>query len=249
MKGVESRKLAVDVLVKVEVDKAYSTLALSAAFNKQTLSERDRAFATFLVQGVLRHRDELDDAITKLSTQPLNKMTPLLRNVLRVAIYQLKYADDIPESAIVNTATEIGKTGGHAGIGKFVTGVLRSYLRKNPQGARKQAAPEAGTDDDSLESLSRRYSVPEWLVSRWLKTRGLDQTKALLEYSQQVPELTVRTCESGVTTEALLNLFTSHGIKARQGKLVPSCLIIEDRGKYKGPIEKIPGYKEGLFIV
>ena len=106
---------------------------------------------------------------------------------------------------------------------------------------------------DPLQSdpaqLSTRYSVPEWLVERWLKQRGVSETIGLLEYSQSVPPLTLRACETGVTTEALINLFTSHGIKVRRGTLVESCLIVEDRGKYKGPIDKLPGYKDGLFVV
>ncbi|HEY9793637.1 MAG TPA: SAM-dependent methyltransferase, partial [Candidatus Obscuribacterales bacterium] len=84
---------------------------------------------------------------------------------------------------------------------------------------------------------------------RWLEQRGREQTEALLKFSQAVPPLTVRACESGITTDALVNLFTSHGIKVRRGELVDSCLIIEDRGKYKGPVDKLPGYADGLFIV
>jgi 16S rRNA (cytosine967-C5)-methyltransferase len=104
LKGVAARQLAVEVLSKVETEKAFANLALSAAFGKQNLSERDRAFATALVQGVLRHREELDEVIKKLSTQPFGKMPAKLKNTLRIALYQLRYMQDIPESAVLNTA-------------------------------------------------------------------------------------------------------------------------------------------------
>lgn len=248
MKGVAARKLAVDVLVKVEVDKAYANLALNSAFERgNPLPERDRAFTTALVQGVLRHRDELDAEIAKLSSQPIAKLTPVVKNLLRVAIFQLRHMQDIPASAVLNTATEIGKKAGHAGIGKFVTGVLRTYLRK------MEASPElkstAVLDSDNAPELATKFSMPEWLVERWLQSRGREETIALLEYSQSVPPLVVRAAETGITPEGLLRVFESNGIKAAPGKLVDSCLIIEDRGRFKGPIEKLPGFTDGLFVV
>jgi 16S rRNA (cytosine967-C5)-methyltransferase len=255
MKGIAARRMAVDVLVKVEIDKAYANIALSSAFEKQTLQERDRAFTTFLVQGVLRHREELDKDLAALSKQPLAKLTPPVRNLLRIAVFQLKYAEDIPQSAVLNTATEIGKQVGHQGIGRFVTGVLRTFLRNRATTAISSSSIINTTDSDttlaakSIPEIAQKYTVPEWLVEKWIANHGWENTEHLLAYSQTVPELTVRTCESGITVEALMNVFTSAGIKFRQGRLVPSCLIIEDRGKHKGPVEKLPGYKDGLFIV
>lgn len=249
MKGVAARKLAVDVLVRVEREKAFANLALSSAFDQQNLSERDRAFATALVQGVLRHRDELDAVIASSSSQALTKMPARLKNILRVAIFQLRYMDDIPQSAVVNTATEIAKTTGHAGLAKFVTGVLRGHLRKVESGDNAEESADSDESDDPIEKYARRYSMPRWLVRRWLSNFGEPDTAKLLDYAQSVPVLTVRTCESGVTPEALLNVFTSSGIKAHHGELVDACLIIEDRGEHKGPIDKLPGYADGLFIV
>jgi 16S rRNA (cytosine967-C5)-methyltransferase len=237
VKGVVARQLAVEVLAKVETEKSFAKPVLHAAFDKKQMSDRDRAFCTALVQGVLKHRDELDSVIKNLSSQPMNKMPVKLKNNLRVAIYQLRYMDDIPPAAVLNTATEIGKSTGHAGIGKFVSGVLRGYLR---QASDTPALPQ---------ELSERYSLPKWLVDRWLARYGDEETTKLLEYSQSVPKLTVRACETGITPEALYNVFTSSGITSHKGELVDACLIIEDRGKNKGPVDKLPGYAEGLFIV
>lgn len=236
-KGVAARQVAVEVLAKVDTEKSFAKLALFAAFEKRNMSERDRAFATALVQGVLRHRFELDDAIKSVSSQPLHKMPAKLRNNLRVAIFQLRYMRDIPSSAVLNTATEIGKTTGHAGIGKFVSGVLRAYVRKDEG----EPAPPA--------ELSERYSLPQWLIDRWMQRYGEEETLRLLEYSQSVPTLMVRACETGITPEALETIFTNNGITCHRGELVDACLVIEDRGKHKGPIDKLPGYSEGLFIV
>lgn len=246
MKGLASRKLAVEVLTKVEVDKAYANLALSSAFRRQTLAERDRAFVTALVQGVLRHREELDEQIARCSSQPLNKMVPPVRNLLRVAIFQLRFMQDIPPRAVLDSAADLGRLIGHKGIPGFINGVLRGYLRL-PEGDGAKGAAEAETT--SAAALARRYSLPVWLVERWLAQRGEEETLKLLAWSQSIPPLTIRACTSGITIEALEKLMADHGIKTRRGILVESCLIIEDRGKYKGPIAKIPGYSEGLFVV
>jgi 16S rRNA (cytosine967-C5)-methyltransferase len=250
MKGLASRKLAVEVLTKVEVDKAYANLALSSAFKRQALSERDRAFVTALVQGVLRHREELDEQISLCSSQPINKMVPPVRNLLRVALFQLRYMEDIPARAVLNSACDLGKVIGHKGIPGFINGVLRGYLRKvGASPVTPSAEGDQGSPQDEAQSLSKQFSIPVWLIRRWLAARGKEETMALLAWSQSIPPLTVRTCTSGVTVEALEKLMTDQGIKVRRGALVPDCLIIEDRGRHKGPVDKLPGYKEGLFVV
>lgn len=271
--GTVSRKLALEVLIKIESQKAYANLALSAAFRRKSLAERDRAFVTALVQGVTRQRLELDGQIAELSTQPLDKMPVSLRNILRMAIFQFSCMKDIPASAVVNTSTELAKTVGHQGLGRFTNGLLRNYLRRhvieeNSGDTTSGASGHARTEEDSLlsepkietgESLARRYSMPSWLVKRWLFNYGEAETKVLLEYAQRPPDLVLRTCELSITPEALQQVFTSKGIACHRSHLVPSCLILESqkrqRGQptpkrgFRGPPEKLPGYTEGLFSI
>lgn len=239
--GMASRQLAVEILVQVEQDQAYANLALSHAFKRKTLSERDRAFVTALVQGVIRHRSALDEKLKPLSKRPLDKLQPSLRNLLRMAVFQLDQMTDIPPSAVLNTSNELARNTGHDGLAKFANGVLRGYLRRD---ASQDAKPE-----NDVHSLSVQYSMPDWLVERWLKTWGLPETIELLKYSQSIPELVVRTCEVSITPEGLNQVFTQKGIACTPGTMVDSCLIVNDRGKYKGPVEKLPGYNEGLFTV
>jgi 16S rRNA (cytosine967-C5)-methyltransferase len=328
MKGVASRRVAVEALTKVESSGAYANIALNEAFKHHQLSERDRAFVTLIVQGVLRHQTELDELIAGVSSQPLAQMPVLLKNTLRVAMFQLTHLKDIPESAVLNTATEVAKLTGHKGTAKFVTGVLRGYLKKvkhedapdehvpgaRTAGSRPAARPAAkspsgkqpanvtppaaeeppeekppgetlhehGTPQSEVEflggehgakerakhphapplssaaahqdrtpaqRLAAQYSMPQWLVERWLSRYSETETERLLASTQAVPLLTVRVCETAVETEALVKILESAGIKLRRGDLVDSCLIIEDRGECKGPIDKLPGYSDGLFTV
>ncbi|MBX9694495.1 MAG: hypothetical protein K2Z81_19065, partial [Cyanobacteria bacterium] len=136
--GLASRKLAVEVLLKVEQNEAFANQALAAAFKQHSLTERDRAFVTFIVQGTLRHQIEIDDELAKFSKKPIAKLHPPLRAVLRSAIFQITQMEDMPPSAVINAAVEIARKTGHEGQSKFVNGVLRSFLRSQDPATRSR---------------------------------------------------------------------------------------------------------------
>jgi len=241
--GIASRRLALEVLIQVEKEGAYANLALANAFKRKTIKERDRAFATALVQGVLRHRSAIDDCLAKISREPLAKMPPTLRNVLRLGIYQLEYMPDIPAPAVLDTSNNLARATGHAGHAKYANAVLRAHL------SRQGSLAETVIDIKDARQLATLHSLPNWLVERWLERWGPEETQLLLKHTQMIPDLVVRTCELAVTPEALKSVFDSSGIKSRVGRLVSSCLIIEDRGRFKGPVNKLPGYDDGFFSV
>jgi 16S rRNA (cytosine967-C5)-methyltransferase len=245
--GTTSRRMAVEVLIRIERDKAYANIALANALKKKPLQERDRAFVTALVQGAVRRLSEIDGKIQSISKQPVPKLTSPLRNILRLAIFQLDYMPDIPPSAVLDTSNKLAKSTGTEGSAKFANGVLRNYLR-----AKAKAPQSDDTTDDatlSTEQLAEKYSMPPWLVERWVDIWGIEEALRLLKHSQQIPELALRTCELGITTEGLIDILRRKGIKCRPGELVDTCVIVEDRGPLKGPVEKLPGYDQGLFSV
>ncbi len=228
--GLASRKLALETLIKIDSDGAYANLALSAAFKRKALPERDRAFVTALVQGVTRNRQVIDQQISNLSKRPLEKMPASLRNVLRMAVFQLQFMPDMPASAVINTACDLAKKTGHVGQVAFTNGILRNFARQ-----------------ENIEPVSA--NAPDWLVTKWLQRWGKEETEKLVAFTREIPELTLRTCEMSITAQGLSDIFKAKGIVSRLGELVPSCIIIEDRGNLKGPVNKLPGYKEGLFTV
>lgn len=241
--GLASRRLAVEVLMRVEAEGAFANLALTGAFKRKQLSERDRAFVTALVQGVLRHRSSIDEKISALANRRLEKMPAFMRSALRMAIFQLDGMPEIPQSAVVDTCVNLIRAVGHPGQVRFANAILRSYLRHRESGAKE------GAQDKVQQTLSMQYSMPDWLVNKWVSRWGYDECRQLLEYSQKVPELVLRVCEESISTDGLLDIFHGKGIKARKGAIVPSCLIVEDRGAVRGPVSKLPGYDEGLFVV
>ena len=168
-----ARKVAVKVLVKIEKEGAYSNLAVADALKNGELNPQDKALATALIYGVLDRKITLDYILSQFLKNPVSKTEVFTLNVLRTALYQIKYMDKIPTSAAVNEAVKIMKSSKFSRNSGFVNGVLRSVLRTEvnlPQG-------------DSATDLSIRFSCPLWVVESFLKDYGLDATKALLEDS------------------------------------------------------------------
>ncbi len=90
----------------------------------------EKEFARSIVQGVITQRDVIDAAITKFAPDwPLEKITTVDRNVLRIGTYELLFNFDIPSKVAINEAIELAKTFGGESSGKFVNGVLGAVYR------------------------------------------------------------------------------------------------------------------------
>jgi len=254
-KGVESRKLALEVLLRTNEEKSYVQSVLAASLKESQLSSRDKAFVTYLVQGVLRNLSVLDKTIKAHSHRPLEKMTSVLLNVLRLGTYQLLFMEEMPASAVLSTSTSVARLCGHSGLSSFTQAVLRNILRnvekirdehgiKNSQGA----CDDLFVSKDP-EALSDHYSMPLWIVQRWIATYGLEVTISLLAYSQSSPKQCLRVNENAVEVKAVLSILEREGLDVEASNVVPSCVRILSKGKYRGPLEKLPGFAEGLYSI
>ena len=95
---VNTRGLALEFLLEVEKG-ALSHVALRGMLERyQYLDKQERAFLTRLCEGTLERRLELDAIINHFSKVPVKKQKPVIRNLLRMSVYQLKYMDQIPDS-------------------------------------------------------------------------------------------------------------------------------------------------------
>jgi len=85
----------------------------------------DNDFVKNIVYGVKKNLKEIDKNIIKHATEwPLEQITIIDRNILRIGIYELLFNDDIPSKVAINEAIEIAKTFGGNASGKFINGVL-----------------------------------------------------------------------------------------------------------------------------
>lgn len=101
-------------------------------YDKQEFASNfeDEGFSEHIINGVIKNQKEIDTLITKYAPEwPLEQITIVDRNVLRIGVYELKYDANIPSKVAINEAIELAKTFGGEASGKFVNGVLGSIYK------------------------------------------------------------------------------------------------------------------------
>jgi len=92
----------------------------------------DKNFVSELVKGVVKHQKEIDEIIQKTAPQwPLDQISIVDRNILRIGIYELLFGDKkaVPPKVAINEAIELAKGFGGENSGKFVNGVLGTVFK------------------------------------------------------------------------------------------------------------------------
>ena len=94
----------------------------------------DGGFVKHLVSGVMDHQEDIDSLIVKYAPEwPLEQITVIDRNILRLGIFELKYDENIPAKVAINEAIELAKSFGGESAGKFVNGVLGAVYKEIDQ--------------------------------------------------------------------------------------------------------------------
>ncbi|MFA6099892.1 MAG: transcription antitermination factor NusB [Patescibacteria group bacterium] len=115
----------------------------------------ERPFALGLLKGIMEHKVEIDGAIGHFAPDwPIERITTVDRNVLRMGIYELMYDQEIPSKVAINEAIELAKTFGGESSGKFVNGVLGAVFRdQTAKGVAKAAdKPKESPDPAQVKS-------------------------------------------------------------------------------------------------
>ncbi len=124
-KRTKARECALQVLYQIDITKDSADNLLSAFWEDKEVEAEVRDFATLLVKGTVENMQRIDDAITKYASNwKLKRMAVIDRNVLRLAIYELLYCEDIPPKVSINEAVDLAKKYGDIESGKFVNGIL-----------------------------------------------------------------------------------------------------------------------------
>ena len=172
--GVGTRELALMILLEIERGEKSHIVLRQVLEKYQYLSKQDRAFLTRLAEGTTERRIELDYIINQFSKVKTEKMKPVIRAILRMGVYQLKYMDSVPASAACNEAVKLAKKKGFGQLSGFVNGVLRGVSR----GLDQLTYPKESVD--AVKAWSVCYSMPEWIVAQWIGDYGKERTKEIL---------------------------------------------------------------------
>jgi len=134
----------------------------------------DGGFVESLVRGVIKTCSELDKHIIKYATEwPLDQITGVDRNILRLGLYELIYTE-IPPRVVINEAIEIAKSFGGDASGKFVNGVLGSLYNDNPEIQKRD-------NKEEMEALKAAEEKKEELVAKKESPLGVDNQVETIE--------------------------------------------------------------------
>lgn len=243
--SVNTRELILGILLEVTKEGSYSHLVLRSVLEKyQYLDKKDRSFITRVSEGTIQSMIELDYIINQFSNVKVNKMKPVIRNILRMSVYQLKYMDSVPASAACNEAVKLARKRGFSSLSGFVNGVLRNISRNLDQ----IAFPDEKTQP--AEALSVRYSMPEWIVKQWITAYGQEQTKNMLAAFLTEAPITIRTNLLKITPDALATKLEEEGVTVRkldqEGYEKLSYAFAISGYDY---LNGLAAFREGLFYV
>lgn len=236
---MNARQLALTIINEVDLKGAYANIALAHEINRQSLSEQDRRLVTELVYGTVKAGATVDWLLAQYTDRPLAKIAPVIRNILRLGIYQLFFLTKIPVSAAVNEAVKLAKKYGHPGTVKFVNAVLRNAAR-NPE---KTSFPAA--DDQPIKYLALKYFHPEWLVARWVDRLGFTACEELCKANNQTPPLSLRTNTLKTDRVALLRRLAAEGVACEASSLTPEGIVCREFPA----LATLKSLDEGLFQV
>ena len=215
-----TRELVLGVLLEVTRDGEYSHISLRNVLTKyQYLDKRDRAFITRVVEGTLEHMIEIDYIINQFSKVKVNKMKPVIRCILRSAVYQLKYMDSVPSSAACNEAVKLAVKKGFSSLKGFVNGVLRSIERNLDTITYPDEA-------NLIEYLGVKYSMPEWILRKWLAKYDRETVETMLADFQTEKPTTIRVNRNVMTREALIESLEKQGVYVENHPYLADALWI-----------------------
>ncbi len=128
MKRHQARETAFKMLFQIDVGNnsmEMAKLTLEEAIAEEIVDPRDESFVCHLVEGVLRDKQELDAFIAKYAQGwKIDRINPVEKNIIRLALFEIRQENDIPFRIAINEAIELAKAYGDDESGPFVNGIL-----------------------------------------------------------------------------------------------------------------------------
>jgi len=126
----QSREAAMKALFEIELGQVNVDTAIKHIMSECDFNDNDRQFLKILVEGVLKHINKLDKIISRFSEKwEIERMSAVDRNIMRLALYEMLYRDDIPNAVSINEAVELAKKFGGEESWRFVNGILGKYVK------------------------------------------------------------------------------------------------------------------------
>jgi tRNA and rRNA cytosine-C5-methylases len=228
------------VLEMLLTETVYSHMIVWDVLNKYNyLPQQEKSFIKRLYEGTLERQIELDYVVDQYSKVKTDKMKKVIRAIMRMSVYQILYMDAVPDAAACNEAVKLAQKKGFSALKGFVNGVLRNIARNK--------------NNISYNSMSVKYSMPDWIVNLWIEQLGVNRTETVLAGLLEEHPVTIRfreiLAQKGVTTEttvdAVQKALTEQGGTMQQHVYLPCAYKVSGTDD----LTKLPYYLSGAFVV
>ncbi len=211
---LSERSVSVEILIGFDKEQV---LDYSLA---NDLEPRERAQVREYVQNILRRRSYLDFIIDHFSSVGIDEMKPQLKNILRLAIYDLLFMDSTPDYAAINEAVEIAKFMLGSKTGDLVNAILRNLQREG------ENLPKPAYEDRN-KLVATTFSHPEWLVERWRKRFGEREAFQLMQANNTRPSFFIRVNTLRTKPENFVMRMDKMGIEYEASDWLPNFYKVD----------------------
>lgn len=239
-KPVNIREIVLGILWEVTEEERYCHVVIRETLEKyQYLEKRDRAFISRVAEGTIENMIQIDYILEQFSTVKVKDMKPFIRNLLRMSVYQLKYMDSVPDSAVCNEAVRLAQKKGFFTLKGFVNGVLRNVAR----GLDRVTYPDPAKTPRKY--LSVTYSMPEWILQKWLTQFDFATVEGICRRMEEPSPTCVRCNLSRASKEEIRESLLAQGITVRDVPYLDYALEISDYNY----LQAVHAFQEGLIQV
>lgn len=235
-----ARFSAIRILSRFERSDSYIDKLLDYEMRTGNLNPMDKNLLNEVVHGVIRWKGKLDWVLVGFYHGDYLKCLNIVKNAMRVALYQILYLDRIPIPAAINESVEIVKRVQGEKTAGIVNGVLRNIAR-NIDNIR---FPDKG--EDIIYHFSVMYSHPRWMVKRWLERYGEIQAEKLLFTNNRRPYATLRVNHLKAKPDHVIEVLRNYNMYYFVSPYLKNSIVVKSN---KPEIPSLDMFKDGWVTI
>ena len=236
---INTRELIMNILLEMDREKTPCHLAVRDALDKyQFLPRQDRAFIKRVCEGTVEYGIQNDYIINQYSKIKINKCKPVIRVILRMSVYQIRFLDAVPDSAVVNEAVKLAEKKHFYNLKGFVNGVLRTIVRE------KDHLPMP-KENNTTQYLSVKYSMPEFLVEEFVSQYGKETAETMMAEFLKEKQVTIRINRWNNTVEETKKSLESQEAELEKAPYLGEAFYL----KNFETIASLNAFQEGRFQI
>lgn len=237
---INEREICVYVIMDIFNEGAYNNIILRNTLKKyNTLTRTQKSFITEVVNGTLRNLIYIDYIIDSFSKIKTSKMKPFILSNLRVSIYQIKFMDKVPNSAVCDEAVKLAKKKGFQNLSGFVNGILRNVIRNIDN------IVYPNKETNFINYISIKYSYPKWILDYWLESFNKEEVEDICNASNIPPKICACVNFLKTNKNEIKSILNNENIEIEDGNFNEKAIYL-----YKSSnITDLKSFKDGLFHI